>query len=74
MINLTQLRHDVKLAKSAGYPIDVTASQVLALINTAEAAPAFVACAMPLFKAHSQMRSPAVDRFPETLNHYTTTP
>jgi hypothetical protein len=37
-INLTQLRHDIKLARAAGYPIEVTPAQLLALIDTAEAA------------------------------------
>jgi hypothetical protein len=71
-INLTKLRHDIRLSKDAGYPIDITAKQALALIDTAEAAIdllehlAMIGGGQKVEQRYLRLR--------ETLNHYTTTP
>jgi hypothetical protein len=85
-INLTKLRHDIRLSKDAGYPIDITAKQALALIDTAEAAialendimDAIAGADLEAWNAPYRIDAPLLDRsrdrLRETLNHYTTTP
>jgi hypothetical protein len=72
-INLTKLRHDIRLSKDAGYPIDITAKQALALIDTAEAAIEKERL-LNEYPLNDAAFVNADDRLRETLNHYTTTP
>jgi hypothetical protein len=71
-INLTKLRHDIRLSKDAGYPIDITAKQALALIDTAEAAIESIAMSHSCDQCETEL--PHTYRLRETLNRYTTTP
>jgi hypothetical protein len=75
-INLTQLRERWKSYRHIGYIHTQTCDEVLALIDTAEAAIEAEAMAgkCPECQTTYDGKLPHTHRLRETLNHYTTTP
>jgi hypothetical protein len=73
-INLAQLRHDITLARDARYPPDISHAQVLALIDTAEAAIALFDEETDTYLGDPYGLTEELTRLRETLNPYTTNP